>query len=660
MSPEVRRKLRTRARRAAIMILAAVIVAGLPSAVAAAAPASAPQEDLVPLMVVLDASGSMQAEDRMASARKAVGMLADQAPQGAAMGLAVYGTGTGNTPADKPKGCKDVKVLHRPGTVEPGALVASVNDVEPRGYTPIGESLKVAAAQLPKGRPGAIVLVSDGEDTCAPPDPCEVARDLARDGTDLKVHSVGFDVEESAKKQLTCIAQATGGTFTEAPDGEELARVLPRVTRQALRNYEPVGTPIRGGADPSSAPRVDAGTYLDRIGDKETKFYAIDVPEGYTAHATATAVYPDEGAPGPTERLRSQVRDNGGQRTCGRSYTYTRHDLRAASAPQSWTAGGGSGSCSMPGRFYFSVERDKLSRGFDGPVPLELVFMLEPPVEKGGEGERPGAPVSFRQPDGAPEEVTGGGSFSTAPVLDGAGQYTDTLQPGETVFYRVDLAWGQAMAHEVVAAEGPPAMLGMQTFGFGPSRKQLYKSITRTYRGTELRIRPTGAMRPIRYLNRSRTTTIARADDGQAIPGSYYIAVQLVEGPRGPARPVDITLAVSVQGEREPGPSYLGDLKDGRDLPARAAEEEEEDSSSLMSGTGLLLLAGALILLLAVAVVVVVVLLTRRHRHPTPPVPPMGGPGGHAPPPPGPGGHGPPPPGPGGHGLPPQGPPPPF
>lgn len=267
--------------------------------------------------------------------------------------------------------------------------------------------------------------------------------------------------------------------------------------------------------------------------------------------------------------------------------------------------------------------------------------------------------MSFRQPDGAPEEVTGGGSFSTAPVLDGAGQYTDTLQPGETVFYRVDLAWGQAMAHEVVAAEGPSAMLGMQTFGFGPSRKQLYKSITRTYRGTELRIRPTGAMRPIRYLNRSRTTTIARADDGQAIPGSYYIAVQLVEGPRGPARPVDITLVVSVQGEREPGPSYLGDLKDGRDLPARAAEEEE-DSSSPMSGTGLLLLAGALILLLAVAVVVVVVLLTRRHRHPTPPVPPMGGPGGHAPPPPGPGGHGPPPPGPGGHGLPPQGPPPPF
>src|SRR5690606_41551841 len=105
MSPEVRRKLRTRVRRAAVVIRAAVIVAGLPSAVAAAAPASAPQEDLVPLMAVLDASGSMQAEDRMASARKAVGTLADQAPQGAATGLAVHGAGTGNTPADNAQDC---------------------------------------------------------------------------------------------------------------------------------------------------------------------------------------------------------------------------------------------------------------------------------------------------------------------------------------------------------------------------------------------------------------------------------------------------------------------------------------------------------------------------------------------------------------------------
>ncbi|WP_141973058.1 hypothetical protein [Actinomadura hallensis] len=88
------------------------------------------------------------------------------------------------------------------------------------------------------------------------------------------------------------------------------------------------------------------------------------------------------------------------------------------------------------------------------------MFMLEPPVEKGGEGEEPGEPVTFRRPGGTPEEVTGGGSFRTAPALDGAGRYTDTLQPGETVFYRVDLTWGQAMAHEVMAAEGPAARRG--------------------------------------------------------------------------------------------------------------------------------------------------------------------------------------------------------
>jgi Ca-activated chloride channel family protein len=59
--------------------------------------------------------------------------------------------------------------------------------VAARVVTPIGESLRQAAAALPADGPRAIGLVSDGIDTCAPPEPCDVAGELAGAGVELAV-----------------------------------------------------------------------------------------------------------------------------------------------------------------------------------------------------------------------------------------------------------------------------------------------------------------------------------------------------------------------------------------------------------------------------------------------------------------------------------------
>src|SRR5689334_2372500 len=85
------------------------IVATLP---ATPLPASAAPE-LAPTMLILDASGSMKesagpAGDKMTVAKQAVRTLVQRAPDGARLGLAVYGTGTGNAASDKAAGCKDV------------------------------------------------------------------------------------------------------------------------------------------------------------------------------------------------------------------------------------------------------------------------------------------------------------------------------------------------------------------------------------------------------------------------------------------------------------------------------------------------------------------------------------------------------------------------
>ncbi|MBF6135761.1 VWA domain-containing protein [Nocardia otitidiscaviarum] len=82
------------------------------------APAHAePETPYAPTMIILDASGSMRRPDpagtMMDAARNAVRTFVDSAPATARVGLATYGTGTGNDEAEKAAGCRDVRILRQ-------------------------------------------------------------------------------------------------------------------------------------------------------------------------------------------------------------------------------------------------------------------------------------------------------------------------------------------------------------------------------------------------------------------------------------------------------------------------------------------------------------------------------------------------------------------
>ena len=214
-----------------LVVLASLVVSGCswsgaddrPPASTKAAAAKVPR---VPVMVVLDASGSMKVEDapgqRFAAARAAVTSLAKDLAKGHRIGLLVYGTSTGSSDADKAKGCRDIRSIVPFGPIDEPTFRSKVATLEPSGYTPIGASLRRAAAELPSGEgKRAIVLVSDGIDTCSPPDPCTVAKELHEEDPDLVVHTVAFRVSDDpqARKQLSCIASVTGGLDLDAASG---------------------------------------------------------------------------------------------------------------------------------------------------------------------------------------------------------------------------------------------------------------------------------------------------------------------------------------------------------------------------------------------------------------------------------------------------------
>jgi Ca-activated chloride channel homolog len=145
-----------------------------------------------------------------------------------------------------------------------------------------------------------------------------------------------------------------------------------------------------------------------------------------------------------------------------------------------------------------------------------------------------------------------------AGTLDGSGSYTDTVQRGEFVFYRVQLHWGQGLAYRVRFGETPGTGLRnlspASTTVYAPSREEI-ATAGLVHTGSELVLPTTDpalTTAPVRYDNRAADDVGVRT---QSVAGSYYIAVQLGPAAQDPeaAAPVPITLEVTVA-TGSPGP----------------------------------------------------------------------------------------------------------
>ncbi|MFJ4630355.1 VWA domain-containing protein [Streptomyces sp. NPDC088847] len=293
----------TRQRLAAgICALLATLTAGVAFPAGAVADetdsAASPKVELV-----LDVSGSMSARDidggsRMAAAKQAFNEVLDATPEEVQLGIRTLGANYhGN---DRKTGCKDTAQLYPVGTLNRTEAKTAVATLTPTGWTPIGPALLKAADDL-NGGDGTrrIVLISDGEDTCQPLDPCEVAREIAAKGIGLTIDTLGLVPDAKTRDQLSCIADATGGTYTSVQHKEELTD---RVGQLVDRAADPVVTPVatEGAAQCAGAPTLKSGLYTDREEFGKQRFYRVDVNPGQELRASVSVgadreVNPDYG-----------------------------------------------------------------------------------------------------------------------------------------------------------------------------------------------------------------------------------------------------------------------------------------------------------------------------------------------------------------------------
>ncbi|MGW3271935.1 VWA domain-containing protein [Streptomyces kronopolitis] len=269
-------------------LLAAMTVMLAPTPASAGEPdaKSSPKVELT-----LDVSGSMRARDidgqsRMAAAKQAFNEVLDAVPDDVQLGIRTLGANYRGE--DRKVGCKDTRQLYPVGPLDRTEAKTAVATLTPTGWTPIGPALLGAADDLKGGDASRrIVLITDGEDTCAPLDPCQVARDIAAKGIHLTVDTLGLLPDAKTRNQLSCIAEATGGTYTSV---EHTKQLRDRVHQLVDRAARPVASPVatQGAGQCAGAPQLKPGLYSDREKFAEHRWYRVDVRPGQELRASVS------------------------------------------------------------------------------------------------------------------------------------------------------------------------------------------------------------------------------------------------------------------------------------------------------------------------------------------------------------------------------------
>ncbi|MFI5684530.1 hypothetical protein [Streptomyces sp. NPDC051636] len=365
---------------------------------------------------------------------------------------------------------------------------------------------------------------------------------------------------------------AADGTATGVPGGYAFAKGA---------------RPVTGAASTTEARRLKPGeTYRSSLAKNAKLYYRLELTAPATAYVPVTAVPPPGVTVSATDGISVSVQDaNGG------SCSYTTARFGAGLSPHPVTALGvretGKALCQGAGTYYVVVERLDATGSGSGTASsaeewsLELAPVTEPPRARADGTAAPRAwDSSSPEPlTGDPKERAGGAGFTTARALD-QGVWQTRIRPGQTLFYKVPVDWGQQLS--ATAELGSSA--GRSGYVTGALDLALYNPVrgdvadtARGYSGnqTTASLEP---LPPVEYTNRYAVSSEVSA---LRFAGAHYLAVHLSgqmadtfgDGPFG------LTLRVRIEGAPHAGPGYAGQSD-----PANLFEVTDGDREAAETG----------------------------------------------------------------------------
>ena len=201
--------------------------------------ATQPAGQTINLELILDSSGSMAeatttGEPRIDAAKRVLNDVIEAIPGDRGdqinVGFRVFGHAGNNTEAGRAESCASTDLRVPIEGVDKDALREQVNQYQPVGWTPISLALQEAAndfADDTEDTTNAIILVTDGLETCAPPEAtCEAAAALFTGPQVVTVNVIGLGLAEDELAILQCIADNGGGQLVGAQNAAELSAAL--------------------------------------------------------------------------------------------------------------------------------------------------------------------------------------------------------------------------------------------------------------------------------------------------------------------------------------------------------------------------------------------------------------------------------------------------
>ena len=202
-------------------------------------------------MIVFDASGSMSgnqtlgipnSKPRIDEVRGALAHVLPSATRFRRVGLVTYGPGPYNQ-------C-NVQLDLKPTADAAKPIMRAVNSLIPAGKTPLTSGVEEAVEALDfRNKPGVIVVVTDGEETCGR-SPCELAKKLHDAAAQLTVHVIAFRYSGyswtggNSFMDLMCLADENNGLYIKANSEGELIEALEKTLDCPMVSQAPLN-PIR-------------------------------------------------------------------------------------------------------------------------------------------------------------------------------------------------------------------------------------------------------------------------------------------------------------------------------------------------------------------------------------------------------------------------------
>ncbi|GAA3794971.1 hypothetical protein GCM10022403_031110 [Streptomyces coacervatus] len=341
---------------------------------------------------------------------------------------------------------------------------------------------------------------------------------------------------------------------------------------------------VDGAKGITDAQRLEAGkTYRSSLSRDAKVYYSLDLDAASNAYVSVTAV-PRAGATlSVTDGIRVSVQDDDNHSCSNESARFG-----AARSPHPITAWGARTTspadpvCQGVGIYYVVVERVGTADSSPGAWDLELTAATEPHLKQDGSTSPPTVwnSASPTPVSGEAKRSQGGAGFSRAASV-GRGVWNADISPGQTLFYKVPVDWGQqpSATAELGSANGDVHGYAIDALAltlYNPVRADVEDARV-GYDGKQ----KSASLAPVPAVDYANRYAVRDQVNGMRFAGSYYLVVHLAAGvaDKFGDGPFGLTLRVGVEGAAQDGPGYAG-----QSVPRNVFEVTAQDRQAAAEG----------------------------------------------------------------------------